>query len=246
MIQYDLKKIKFGTDKATFERGVDLYERGKVTKFQKDGGGFSAVVLGTKQYDVFVLERDYDRGECNCYLGQNEILCKHMIATAIYAVMSGKKLTEEDKKPTNEAMCSDRIGELTKENLSAIKKEITSAMSYIKPYRGPSRIWFSYQDSLQEGCNRLSHLISELPVSRQTADLLVDLLLRLDRKLSGGVDDSDGRVGGFMYEVVDVLKEYEKINRECIKSFEKLAKKETMFEWEESLIRILDEGISEE
>jgi hypothetical protein len=246
MTQYDLKEIKFGTDKATFERGVDLYERGKVTKFQKGGRGFSAVVLGTKHYNVFVLERDYDRGECNCYLGQNEILCKHMIATAIYAVMNGGKLTEEDKKPSNEAMCSGRIGELTKENLSIIKKEITSAMSYIKPYRGPSRIWFNYQDSLQEGCNRLSHLISEIPVSRQTADLLVDLLLRLDRKLSGGVDDSDGTVGGFMYEIVDVLKEYAKINRDCIKSFEKLAKKETMFEWEESLIRILDEGISKE
>ncbi len=35
MIQYDLKKIKFGTDRPTFERGVDLYERGKVTKFEK-------------------------------------------------------------------------------------------------------------------------------------------------------------------------------------------------------------------
>ncbi len=246
MIQYDLKKIKFGTDKATFERGVDLYESGKVTKFQKDGGGFSAVVLGTKPYDVFVLERDYDRGECNCYLGQNKILCKHMIATAIYAVMNGGQLTEEDKKPANEAMCSGRAGELNEEELSVIKKEITSAMRYIKSYRGPSRIWFSYQNSLQEGCNRLSHLISGLVVSKQTADLLVNLLLRLDKKLSRGVDDSDGTVGGFMYEVVDVLEEYARINRDCIKSFKKLVEKETMFEWEESLIRLLDEGISEE
>ncbi len=243
MIGYNLKKIKFGTDDATFERGVDLYERGKVTKFQKDGKGFSAIVLGTKPYSVFVLEKDCDRGECDCYLGQSNILCKHMIALAIYAVMNGEKLTEDDKEPVNDAMCSGRIGELTKEELSTVKKEITSAISYIKPYRGPSRIWFSYQGSLQEGCNRLSYLISELPISKQTADLLVNLLLRLDKKLSGGVDDSDGIVGGFMYELVDVLKEYAKINHECIKSFELLAGKETMFEWEDPLMRIFDEGI---
>ncbi|MBZ1356501.1 MAG: hypothetical protein KY054_01870 [Candidatus Nealsonbacteria bacterium] len=246
MIQYDLKKIKFGTDKATFERGVDLYQGGKVTKFQKGGRVFSAVVLGTKQYDVFVSERNYDRGECNCYLGQKEILCKHMIAVAIYAVMDGKQLTEEDQKVTDELIFSGRIGELTKEEVSAIKKEITSAMSYIKAYRGPSRIWFSYQSSLQEGCNRLSYLISELPVSKQTADLLVNLLLRLDRKLSGGVDDSDGTVGGFIYEVVDVLTKYTEIDCNCIKSFEKILERETMFGWEEPLIRILDEGILQE
>lgn len=29
---YDLNKIKFATDEATFQHGVDLYEKGKVMK----------------------------------------------------------------------------------------------------------------------------------------------------------------------------------------------------------------------
>src|SRR3989344_4993759 len=106
-----------------------------------------------------------------------------MVAVAIYAVMGGKPLNEEDKRLTSQAVCSGRLGELSKEELAATKKAITGAMKYIKPYNGPSRIWFSYQNSLSEGCNRLYKIVSELPASEQTAKLLVDLLLRLDNKL---------------------------------------------------------------
>ena len=57
-------------------------------------------------------------------------------------------------------------------------------------------------------------MVSDLPASEQTTQLLVDMLLRLDKKLcQGGVDDSDGTVGGFMYEqTVEVLKEYAKLD----------------------------------
>jgi hypothetical protein len=124
-----------------------------------------------------------------------------------------------------------------------IKKLITSAMKYIKPYNGPSRIWFAYQNSLDEGCARLSKLISELPVSKQTAKLLIDILLRLDKKLcTGGVDDSDGVVGGFMYEAVEMLKKYAELDSKCIKTFKKLCHTETCFEWEEPLVKIFDES----
>ena len=40
--QYDLEKIKFGTDGPTFERAVDLYESGKITEFKIFMNGFSA------------------------------------------------------------------------------------------------------------------------------------------------------------------------------------------------------------
>ncbi|MEK7574024.1 MAG: hypothetical protein AAB514_00645 [Patescibacteria group bacterium] len=136
--------------------------------------------------------------------------------------------------------CSGRLGEFSKEELSAIKKEITDAMKYIKPYNGPSRIWFSYQNSLSEGCHRLSKIISELPVSEQTAKLLVDMLLRLDKKLCmGGVDDSDGTVGGFMEETVRMLKEYAKLDSSCAKAFNALKDRETCFGWEESLLEFI-------
>jgi len=240
--QYDLEKIKFATDGPTFERAVGLYENGKVTEFKNFMSGFSAIVLGTKPYQVFVSARHYDRGNCECYLGQQGTLCKHMVALAIYAVRGGESLSEKDKQLIGQATCSGQLGTLNKEELVSVKKSITDAMRYIKPYCGPSRIWFSYQNSLAEGCNRLSAIISELPVSKQTAQLLVALLLRLDKKLcEGGVDDSDGIVGGFIYETISVLEEYAKLDPTCIKAFKKLCSQSTCFGWEEPLVKIFDE-----
>ena len=94
--------------------------------------------------------------------------------------------------------------------LKFTKLEITKSISYIKYYDGPSRLWFSYQNSLDEGVARLSKIISELPISIQTTDLIINLLLRLDKKLQSGVDDSNGTVGGFIEETVEVLKNYAK------------------------------------
>ena len=76
---------------------------------------------------------------------------------------------------------SRKRGMLNKEELDVLKKSITGAMRYIKPCRGTLRTWFANQDSLREGCSRLSAVISGPPVSRQAADILVKLLLRLDK-----------------------------------------------------------------
>lgn len=239
---YDLDKIKFATDGPTFEKAVSLYEGGKVTQFREELNGFFATVLGTKPYKVYVDNRHYDQGDCECYLGENDTLCKHMVAVAIYAVMDGKKLNKEDKELVSSPKCSGKFGELSKEELAQIKKSITSAMRYIKPYNGPSRIWFAYQGSLSEGCARLSKLVSELPISGQAAKLLVDMLLRLDKKLcQGGVDDSDGTVGGFIEEVVIMLQKYAKLDPVCIKAFKKLCGQSVCFGWEEPLVKIFDE-----
>ena len=239
--KYDLDKIKFATDGPTFEKAVDLYETGKVTKFEEGIGAYSAVVMGTKPYRVSVEARRYDYGHCECYLGQNDTLCKHMVAVAIHAVMGGKKMSDEDKRLVSQAVCSGRLGELSKSELAATKKAITASMRYIKSYEGPSRTWFAYQSSLSEGCNRLSKIVSELPVSQQTAKLLVDTLLRLDDRLCrGGVDDSDGTVGGFIEEAVQVLKEYAKLDPACVKVFSDLKDKETCFGWEEPLLTLAE------
>lgn len=240
---YDLDKIKFATDGPTFEKAVAIYESGGVKDFQDNGmSGFLARVRGSggNVYRVFVSARHYDQGDCNCYLGQNDTLCKHMAAAAIYAVKNGEPLTDEDKRQVSQVTCSGKPGALSKDGLAAVKKTITDAMRYIKPYNGPSRIWFSYQNSLSEGCNRLAKIISELPVSEQTAGLLVNLLLRLDNKLCrSGVDDSDGTVGGFMEEVVGMLREYAKLDPSCAKAFFKLRSKDTCFGWEEPLLEII-------
>ena len=139
-------------------------------------------------------------------------------------------------------MCSERLGELDKEELAQTKNSIKDAVKHIKPYNGPSRSWFAYQGSLSEGCARLSPIVFGLPVSEQTAKLLVDLLLRLDKKLcTGGVDDSDGTVGGFMSEVVGVLEEYVALDPTGVSAFEKLCGQSTCFGWEAPLVRLFDE-----
>lgn len=240
--KFNLDKIKFATDPPTFERAVALYEGGCVTRFKRELNGYFATVLGTKPYNVYVFKTNFDRGDCECYLGQKEILCKHMVAVAIYACLSGEPLKDEDKEIIDSPMCSGKRGELSKEELSVIKKSITLAMKYIKGYVGPSRTWFAYQRSLDEGCARLSKLVSDLPVSLQTAKLLIEVLLRLDKKLcTGGVDDSNGTVGDFIQETVSILEEFVELDSNCIKSFEKLCKQDTCFGWESSLVKIFDE-----
>jgi len=237
---YDINKIKFSTDRATFEKAVALYENGRVTQLEESMGGFSAIVLGSKPYHVFVDMRYHDRGCCDCYLGQNDTLCKHMVAVAIHAAMMGQPLGDTDKKYISCAQCSGRLQELNKEELATIKKSITGAMRYIKPYDGPSKTWFAYQNSLAEGCNRLSAIISDLPINKKTTTLLVDMLLRLDKKLcQGGVDDSDGTVGNFIYETVNVLKEYIRLSPSYVTAFDALKNRETCFGWEEPLLELM-------
>ena len=241
--KYDINKIKFATDEATFQRAVGLYESGKVTEVEEAFGDFTAVVLGTKPYRVSVSGRRYQDADCTCYLGKKGTLCKHAVALALHAVMDGQPLSKEEKQQTSEVKCSDKRELLTKNALAEVKKLITESMRYIKPYRGPSKTWFANQDSLQEGCNRLRAIVSDLPVNRQTAEILVKLLLRLDKKLTiGGVDDSNGIVWPFMSEIVQLLIEYARIDLDCIHAFRSLLGIGiTSFEWEEPLVRILDE-----
>jgi len=240
---YSLDKIRFGTDSATFEKAVDLYGKGKVTKFEENIRAYSAVVLGSKPYQVSVEARRYDYGHCTCYLGEQDILCKHMVALAIYAILRGKPIPEKDRQTITSPISSGKLGELSKEESSDVKKKITDAFKYIKAYTGPSKLWFAYQCSLSEGVARMSAIISELPASKQTAEILIDLLLRLDKKVcNGGVDDSDGTVGTFMQEVVMVLEEYTKIDPKVVESFKKLKGKETCFGWEEPLLKLISKN----
>ena len=247
-VNYDLNKIKFATDDGTFMRAVGLYESGKVTEVETLGGYYSAVVQGTESYRVSVSDKNFKQGHCTCYLGQKDTLCKHMIALALHAVMDGKPLNDKDRQIDHKVECNKRREALSDEELMLAKISITAAMKHIKPYRGPSRTWFANQDSLREGCNMLSAIVSDLPVNKQSAEILVKLLLRLDRKLRiGGVDDSNGIVGGFMTQVVEMLEEYTRIDPDCINAFKSLIGIGiTCFQWEEPLIRIWDEKTAAE
>ncbi|MBU2540925.1 MAG: SWIM zinc finger domain-containing protein [Candidatus Omnitrophica bacterium] len=215
-----------------------------MTEVEEALGDWTAIVLGIKPYRVSVSGRNYKHSHCTCYVGEKGTLCKHMVALAIHAVMGGKPLDDKDKELSCGIEYSGRRGVLNKEELEALKKAVTESMRYIKPYRGPSRTWFANQDSLREGCNRLSAVISSLPVNKQVVDILVKLLLRLERKLSvGGVDDSNGIVGGLAGELVALLEGFTKIDPSCIDSFEPLCGKEYCFGWEDPLVRIFDERV---
>lgn len=241
---YDLDKIKYAVEESTFNRAIAIYEDGKILKFKKTPYEFSATIVGSKPYMVAVSSEKFDHGDCTCYVGQNDTLCKHMVALAIYGITGGKKLTEEDKRQHNQLSCSNRLGEFPQSELTEIKKSITSCIRYIKAYEGPSKTWFAYQDSLSEGCNRLSGLISNFPISEQTAIVIIQTLLKLDHKLShGGVDDSDGTVGGFIKEGVELLLEYARQDPGCTRAFKLLDNQSTCFGWEEPLLDI-DRDIS--
>jgi len=56
------------------------------------------------------------------------------------------------------------------------------------------------------------------------------MLLKIDKKLScGGVDDSNGIVGGFVEEVVELLKEFVEIDPKCIRAFKVFTSQRTGF-----------------
>lgn len=234
--KFDLDKIKYGVDPETFQKAIDLYKKDKVKNFKEGIASYTANVLGTHLYKVSVEQRDYRYCFCNCYVGQNDTLCKHAVAVAIYATLGGKQLTKEDETQITKPESSGTIGELTENKLKSVKIEITKSISYIKYYDGPSRTWFAYQNSLDEGVNRLSKIVSSLPISIQTTDLIINLLLRLDKKLQSGIDDSNGTVGGFIEETVEVLKDFAKKDPKVSISFKKLIGISSCFGWEEILI----------
>lgn len=242
MRNFDLEKIIYSTDLEMYKKALELYEKSKVTEFKFENGMCHATVIGREPYHTSIIQIDYEYGHCDCYMGQKEILCKHMVATAIYSLYLGKPIPKKLKNIHTKPVSSEKTGSLTLDEIKLTKKSFSEASKYIKAYPGSTRYWFSYQASLTEGCLRLSETISNLPVCMDSAILIIQLLLKIDKKLSsGGVDDSDGVVGDFISDTVNVLIDYTQIDKSIIASFELLTKGRTCFGWESELVRIFDE-----
>jgi len=92
--------------------------------------------------------------------------------------------------------------------LSDVKSIVTDAFKKIKPYRGPSRIWFNYQRDLATGAGTITDAISALLPTKENARYLWQLIGRIDRKLANGVDDSDGIVGDCASNIISQLAKY--------------------------------------
>src|SRR3989344_9705525 len=81
--KFTLQDIKYADDPETFFRAEELFRSGKVGKIQEDPRGYRAKVQGTKAYEVSVSYKRIDEGSCSCYMGKNNILCKHMLALSL-------------------------------------------------------------------------------------------------------------------------------------------------------------------
>jgi len=232
-IQFTISDIQIGVGNLEFDKAFSLYKKGSVNNIKEDYFGFSAIVSGTHDYEVNVSSSSYDRGNCNCYIGQKDTLCKHMIALAIALVYRYRpndvKTIEE---PLDQAVCLGKVRSITKEEIEKTKFEISNAMTFIKSYDVPSSKWFLYQDSLINGSRLILLALSKIPVCKDSVIICMNILKRLDKKVLNGVDDSDGTVSGLIFQIVELLNLFVSFDN-SLKSFitKKLPKGES-FDWE--------------
>lgn len=221
--------VKYVDSDAMFARAEKLFRDGKVGTIKEIGlgsrAGYRAVVKGTHPYEVRVSARKVDEGDCACPMGERELLCKHMLALAL-AVLTATGVKEEPA-PTN---------------LAEAKLQVTAGMRKIRAYDGPSRIWFSYQRSLDIGCGMIQEAVSDLSATKEHADYLWKLVLRLSNKLAtSGVDDSNGTVGDCVYALVAKLGEYAKESPDLWSRILAYCKDDTGFGFEDELRDLLKE-----
>lgn len=233
MPQFTVPDIQLEVGDFDFKKGLALYEKGAVGTIIADHFGWQAVVTGTQPYDVRVAAKSFDIGGCDCYIGQRDELCKHMIALAIKVVHEYRPSDSTAlAQLLDQAVCSGEMREATATELKAIKADITKALIYIKGYNGPSSKWFQYQDSLQKGSRLVLLALSKLPVCKDSVLVCINTLKRLDKKVLGPVDDSDGTIGNMMVDIVELLNmfvESDPTLKDFIKT--KLPKGES-FDWE--------------
>ena len=70
--QFTIADIQLGVGDNEFKKAFALYEKGTINCLKKDFSGYSAIVSGTHDYIVNVSSISYDRGNCNCYIGQKD------------------------------------------------------------------------------------------------------------------------------------------------------------------------------
>lgn len=231
--KFNLQDIQISVGDKEFNKGLELYKNNSVKNITGSFKEYTATVVGTSKYNVVIDSNSFDRGNCNCFLGQKDILCKHMIALAIAVVYTYKP---DDMSmiatPLDRAVCSGEIREISEKEIEKFKLEIKNGMSHIKSYSGPSSKWFQYQNSLIIGSRIILLAVSRLPVCEKSALLCINLLKRLDKKLLGPVDDSDGTVGELMCQIVVVLNMFSDSNPELKQYIKNKMPKGESFDWE--------------
>jgi Uncharacterized conserved protein len=126
--KFTFDDVKFAGGPAIFKRAMDLYQSGKVGQISEEQHNYTATVQGTHLYTVNISMTHMDKGYCTCYMGQNDMLCKHILALALAVLNASGKM--EHRIPAG-SPSSD---------LNEIKPIVTAALNKLRPYHGPSRI----------------------------------------------------------------------------------------------------------
>lgn len=205
--KYSLEDIQIAVSDNEFSKAFAIFSIGKIGSIEANSSDFTAQITGTEKYNVSVNTNNFELGDCNCYLGQKNYLCKHIIALAIAVV---KKFKPEQSNliahPLDRAVCSGKVEEMKDAELDKVEEKIKDGLSYIKSYNGPSKVWFQYQDKLSKGSRIILLTLSELSICEKSVMVCIKLLKKLDKKLlSGGVDDSNGTIGGLMENIIELL-----------------------------------------
>lgn len=232
--KYTLSDIQICVGGDEFNKGINLYNKGAVNHIKKDFFGYSAIVSGTHDYVVNVSITSCDKGNCNCYIGRKDELCKHMIALAIALVY---KLRPNDVKiidiPLDQAVCSGQKRNISQTEIESIEAEIKRGIFFIKSYTGPSSKWFYYQDNLTKGSRMILLTLSKLPVCKKSVDICINLLRKLDKKLlNGGIDDSNGTISDLMMQIVEVLNLFVDFDASLKEYINSNLPKGEVFDWE--------------
>ena len=212
-IKFTFNDIRYGVGSEMLERGRDLVLKKKITIFRENVRDFEAVVFGSHHYNVIVSKASYDHGNCNCYMGQRDELCKHMIAVALVAL--------EKNSLVDQTLTKDLINNDATENPKIL---IRRGLGKIKTYNGPSRGWFQYQNDLDVGVNMIRDALSHLEQNDTEIDYLFKLAQKINEKIArGGVDDSNGTVWPIINEILEIIVGYAEKNP-CKKLHDKIKK----------------------
>ena len=229
--KFTFEEVRFADTAASFDRALTLFESGKVGPISSDRYGYSAVIRGTHPYQVSLSAKRVDTCSCDCYLGQHDRLCKHVLALALAVLHASGKISHP--RSTLSAPKSPEDA----------KQAIREGMKKLRRYTGPSRVWFSYQRDLAAGSGMIAESVTALPPTQQNARFLWRLIERLDRKLATTVDDSDGVVGECMATIIRHLGDYAAQAPELAPTIRAFCNRKTDFGFENDLQSILKQNL---
>lgn len=224
--KFTSQDIKYSVDEAVLERAKKLFKSEKVGKISEDNGGYCATVQGGDVYFVSISRKNIDYGHCDCYMGQKNQLCKHMIALGLAVLdLFGKIENTSNDSP---------------ENLKEVKQLVSKGIRKIKPYVGPSKIWFSYQRKLDIAAGIIEEAVKNLLANKENAKYLWSLVLKLSDKLAtGGIDDSNGTIGGCISKLVKQCGQFAINKNELRTMVQEFTKDDTGFGFEDELKQML-------